>query len=207
MGLLNKIFGNTKKPVGLLGKMMAQSMNSGHAKLADWGMQYLPAMEPKMVCDYGCGGGRNVGVLLKSYPKAKVYGMDYSEVSVTVSKQYNAKAIEDGRCIITQGNVADIPFEEGMFDIATAFETVYFWPGIETCFAGVYRTLKQNGYFLIVNEADGLDTSSDKWTKIIDGMKVYNANQLEEALRTAGFQEIKGYHHDTKPWIAILAKK
>ncbi|NMA17183.1 MAG: class I SAM-dependent methyltransferase, partial [Clostridiaceae bacterium] len=38
MGLLKKIFNQTGKPEGFLGKMMIKGMNIGHARLADWGM-------------------------------------------------------------------------------------------------------------------------------------------------------------------------
>ena len=51
------------------------------------------------------------------------------------------------------------PARSGAFDLATAFETVYFWPG------------------------------------------------LEKALLTAGFSKVEAYHHETKPWLTVIAKK
>ena len=36
MGLFKKFVNQTRKPEGFLGKMMVRSMNSGHAKVADW---------------------------------------------------------------------------------------------------------------------------------------------------------------------------
>ena len=44
---------------------------------------------------------------------------------------------------------------------------------------------------MIVNESDGLDAASQKFEKIIDGMKTYTVEQVEEALHTAGFGKIK----------------
>lgn len=38
MGFMKNFFSQTRKPEGLLGKFMLSTMNSGHAKLADWGM-------------------------------------------------------------------------------------------------------------------------------------------------------------------------
>ena len=35
----------------------------------------------------------------------------------------------------------------------------------------------------------------------------YTAEQLEAALRAAGFAEVRIEHHPEKPWIAVLAKK
>ena len=87
MGILNKVFGNTRKPQGRIGKMMAKSMNSGHAKMAD-----------------------------------------------------------------------------------------------------------------------GEDGSNEKWEKIID-MKTYTRKEIKEALFAAGFSDAGAFHHEKKPWIAVLAVK
>ena len=38
-------------------------------------------------------------------------------------------------------------------------------------------------------------------------MKCYTAEELEAALRAAGFAEVRIEHHLEKPWIAVLAKK
>ena len=207
MGLLRKIFSNTKKPEGKIGKMMAKSMNgSTHAKMADWGLQYLDGIEATAVCDFGCGGGANVGKLLKMYPEATVKGFDYSPVSVETSREYNASAIKEGRCEIIQGDVSSITLPEESLDLATAFETIYFWPGLEKCFGQVYKTLKPGGHFLIVNEADGESGSTDKWEKLI-GMKAYNRAEISDSLERAGFTKVKTYHHDKKEYIAAIAEK
>ena len=47
----------------------------------------------------------------------------------------------------------------------------------------------------------------DNQEKIIDGMKVYTREQIENALKTAGFSDVKTDHHLSKPWITVLAKK
>ena len=155
----------------------------------------------------GCGGGRNACELLKKYPSAKVTALDYSALSVEKAKEYNKNMIASGRCKVVQGNVAELPFADGSFELATAFETVYFWPGIEKCFAGVCRVLKTGGTFLICNESDGMDETSLKFEKIIDGMKCYTAKQLENALRSAGFGEVRSVHHPKNPWITVISKK
>lgn len=97
------------------------------------------------------------------------------------------------------------PARRGAFDLATAFETVYFWPGLEKCFAEVCRILKPGGTFLICNESDGTDETSKKYEKLIDGMRCYTAEELEKALLTAGFSKVEAYHHETKPWLIVIA--
>ncbi len=207
MGIMKKIFNQTRKPEGTLGKLMLSSMNSGHAKMADWGFSHLPELNPDRIVELGCGAGRNAGELLKKYPRAHVTAIDYSPLSVEKAREYNHESISAGRCTVQQGNVSDLQLPEENFDLATAFETVYFWPGIENCFAQVAKVLKPGGYFLICNEADGIDAGTLKFEKIVDGMKVYTAEDLEAALKKAGFTEINHDHHGSKPWIVVIARK
>ena len=207
MGLFRNYVNQTRRPEGFLGKMMLAGMNPGHAKLADWGLGQLPALDPRRIADLGCGGGRNAGELLKRYPAAHVTALDYSALSVEKAKKTNKKAIAAGRCTVLEGDVSNLTLPAGTFDLVTAFETIYFWPGLEECFAEAARILKNGGYFMIVNESDGTDAASLKFEKIIDGMKCYTAEQISDALRAAGFSKIRTDHHKNKPWITVLAKK
>lgn len=207
MGLYKKFVNQTRKPEGFLGKMMVSGMNSGHAKLADWGMTHLKGIRAENIAELGCGGGRNTAELLKRYPQAQVTSLDYSALSVEKTKEYNKDMIAAGRCSVIQGNVAKLPFEDSAFDLATAFETVYFWPGLEHCFSEVYRVLKPVGTFLICNESDGTDDTSLKYEKIIEGMKCYTVEQLFSALTEAGFSELRSDSYDGKPWITVIARK
>ena len=207
MGLFKNYVSQTRKPEGFLGKMMIKGMNSGHAKMADWGMEHLKTEALSEIIDIGCGGGRNAGELLRKYPSAKVTAIDYSPLSVEQAAAYNKDAIAQGRCAVQQGDVSSLALEENGYDLATAFETIYFWPGLEQCFTEVAKVLKPGGYFMIVNESDGLDAASQKFEKIIDGMKTYTVDQIEAALRTAGFGKIKTDHHKSKPWITVIARK
>ncbi len=207
MGLFKNYVSQTRKPEGFLGKMMLSGMNSGHAKMADWGFAHLPAITPAKAVDLGCGGGRNAGELLKMYPKAQVTAIDYSELSVAKAKEYNKDMIAAGRCKVEQGDVSNLKLPKEAFDLATAFETIYFWPGLEKCFAQVAKVLKPGGIFMICNESDGTDATSLKFEKIIDGMKNHTAEEIKSALKKAGFSEISCDHHPSKPWITVIAKK
>ncbi len=207
MGLFKDFVSQTRKPEGFLGKMMVNGMNTGHAKLADWGFTHLPDIAPERAVDLGCGGGRNAGELLKKYPKVHVTAVDYSDLSVEKAKNCNKAMIAAGRCEVLQGDVSDLQLPAEAFDLATAFETVYFWPGLERCFAQVAKVLKPGGYFMICNESDGTDPAGLKYEKIIDGMKSHTAEVIEAALKAAGFSEVETDHHPSKPWITVLARK
>lgn len=207
MGFVKQFFNQTRKPEGFLGKLMLSSMNSGHAKLADWGLSHLPKLEVSRAVDLGCGAGRNAGELLRCFPEAHVTAVDYSELSVAKTAEYNKASIRAGRCTALQGDVSDLPLPAESFDLATAFETVYFWPGLEKCFAEVARILKSGGLFMICNESDGTDAASKKFEELINGMTCYTSEEIEAALKAAGFSEVKSDHHPSKPWITVLARK
>ena len=207
MGIFKNYVSQTRKPEGFWGKMMIKGMNVGHAKMADWGMSYLNINSPKYIAELGCGGGRNAAELIKRYSKAKVWAVDYSPLSVQKATEYNRKAITDGRCSVYEDDVSNLKLAKNKYDLATAFETVYFWPDIRKCFREVFSILKAGGHFMIVNESDGTDKTGKTFEKIIDGMKVYTEKEIKSALENAGFSEIKTIHREEKPWITVIARK
>lgn len=118
MGLLSKIFSNTRKPEGFWGRMMVNGMNGGsHAALATWAMDALQIPQDGEIIDIGCGGGANVSRLLARSSHAKVYGVDYSPVSVEKSSKVNADAIGKGRCEIQAANVAALIMVVGVVEL------------------------------------------------------------------------------------------
>ena len=199
-------FENTRKPGGFGGKIMVAMMNSGHGAMADWGFGHITIAENACILDAGCGGGANIKKLLEKCPKGTVKGIDYSEVSVEKSRKVNAKAIKEERCEVLQASVAELPFDESSFDLVTAFETIYFWPGLADCFRGVYRVMKPGGTFFICNESNGETTKDDKWVEKIGGMTIYNAAQILTALNQAGFSDAK-VDKNEKGWICVTARK
>ena len=208
MGILSKIFSNTRKPEGFFGRMMVNGMNGGsHARMAEWGLSYVNLSADANVLDIGCGGGANIARLLQRCPKGTVMGIDHSPVSVKKSTEVNAAAIAAGRCRVMEASAAALPFADGAFDLVTAFETVYFWPEIEKCFAGVRRTLKEGGCFVIVNEDDGLTDANKKWEKIIDGMHTYTPDELRIHLSAVGFHDIAFHRDEQHHWLCVSAKK
>ena len=191
MGLLRKFFSNMGNPQGKMGKFVIAMMNRGHAGIAAWGFSHLDLQGNEQVLDCGCGGGANVAVFLRMVDEGHVTGLDYSTVSVAKAREVNRAAIDAGRCEIVQGNVLELPFENEQFDVVTAFETVYFWPEIARCFTEIHRVLKAGGVFMITNEAGKKTEKSLKWTKIVDGMTIYTAEELEDLLTRAGFAHVE----------------
>ena len=198
-------FENTRKPIGLGGKIMVTMMNLGHSPVARWGLRFLELTPDAKVLDCGCGGGANIKRLLKKCPQGVVKGIDYSPVSVEKSKRVNEAAVTKGRCTVLRASVAELPFESEQFDAVTAFETVYFWPDLPQCFREVWRMLKSGGTFLICNESNGDTDKDEKWTEIIGGMTIYKDIELKSCLEQAGFFDVQ--IHKKKTWLCVTARK
>lgn len=204
--MLKRIMQNARKPKGKFGQLMVKIMNFGHTNLSKWGFSHIEIKENCDALDIGCGGGKNLAVLLSMCKRGTVTGFDYSEASVVQSIKTNQKEVNAGRCKVIQGNVSELPFSENSFDIITAFETVYFWPDIEKAFSRIYLALKLKGRFMICNEMCGENKSDDRWTKIIDGMTIYNEEQLKTNLMKSGFSKVDVYK-DKKGHLCVVAYK
>ena len=178
---------NFSNPKGLIGKIMLTTMNWGHSPMAKWGFSQFDVAKNADAVDIGCGGGYNVKRLLKACPEGHVFGVDISEESIKKSISVNKKEIGK-RCRITQGSVEKLPFKDNMMDLATAFETVYFWPDLTENFKEVKRILKEGGQFAVINDPG----DSDKhWEDMIPGMKAYTAEQIAGYMENAGFSDIR----------------
>lgn len=199
---------NARKPEGLGGRLILTRMNrGGHADLSEWGFSLFPDVCCGCALDVGCGGGANVKRLLKRFDGAKVCGLDHSDVSVAKTLRHNRGAVKDGRCEVALGDVTAMPYADGVFDVVTAFETVYFWQPIGRAFAEIFRVLKEGGVFMICNDADGETSDWDEIEKQIGDMKVYTAAQLQNELERAGFNNIDVHRRSGTSCLCVIARK
>jgi ubiquinone/menaquinone biosynthesis C-methylase UbiE len=200
--------GNPEKPQGADGYALLERMNAGHHEmLANWGLSYLSLADDARVLDCGCGGGANLLRLLATAPAGKVCGIDYSDVSVNLSRETCAAQIQAGQVEVVQGDVGALPFDDGTFDAATAFETVYFWPDFAGALAQIKRVLKPGGVLFICNESDGSSEKDQAIAEQIDVMTLYTPAQLKDAVREAGFANLRVMHDRTRGYVCVLAEK
>ncbi|MCR5820613.1 MAG: class I SAM-dependent methyltransferase [Bacteroidaceae bacterium] len=198
MGLLKTFFTNCAYPQGRMGRMMLRFMNFGHAPLTNWGLGFLKFNDQMMMLDIGCGGGATLKRLMKRSVNAKVYGIDISEESVAKARKTNADML-DKQIFIRQGSAESLPYENAVFDIVTAVETVYFWPNLPGCLKEVLRVLKPGGQFAVMVEVIEGDSI---WTNVVQGMTAYTPEQLKDMLDKAGF--IQTAIHRKKPSYATI---
>ncbi|HYA84313.1 MAG TPA: class I SAM-dependent methyltransferase [Candidatus Bathyarchaeia archaeon] len=209
MGFVEKFVKQCRKPTGRFGKFVGRTMNLGHARIRHWGIGHISIKPDAYILDIGCGGGKAVQELAMSTPNGKVYGIDYSEDMVQLSKKVNETLIKNGLVEIKYGAVSSLPFADNMFDLVTAFEAYYFWPNLNNDLKEIKRVLKSEGTLLIVNEVykdDKFEKRNTKWAKLSD-MRLHTPNEYKDFLTKAGYHIVEIDNVPEKNWITAIAKK
>jgi len=139
-----------------------------------------------LALDVCCGSGV-VGASFRGRVK-KVMGLDLTPQMVELARQRLSE--------VRQGNVHEIPFRDGMFDLVCTREVLHLLPWPEKPVSEIYRVLKPGGQFVVgqilpYSEADG------PWMYRIFKKKqplIFNMFQEEDfrrLLTDAGFTDLK----------------
>ena len=209
---MNKIVNQVRKPKGKFGKIVAKSMNKGpHAKMGIWGLNNISINIDAIILDIGCVGGGNIDRLVKIAVDGKVYGIDYSETSIHISRRVNKENIEKGLVEIQLASVSNLPFSKNTFDLVTAFESYYFWPDLISDLKGIYKILKVGGTLALINEGYNSENQkfrkrNEKWS-IIGNFDIHTPDDFKEFLTKAGYSEIEIIEEVKKGWIIAKGKK
>ena len=194
------------KPHGEEGVETIKNMNENHQPISEFAFKCVDVGTNDRILDIGCGGGVNIEKFLKLTDN-NVDGIDYSDVSVKESAKRNQKAIGDKRCRIIQADVSKMPIDDEVYDLVSAFETIYFWPDIENTFKEVLRIIKLGGQFMIAQGTDGNHPDDEKWLNSVEGMTVYTASELEKYLLNAGFGSVESFKKENDYILVVIAKK
>ena len=201
--------GNPAKPEGEAGEKMLRYMNEEHTPLTLWALDIPDYGKEDRILDIGCGGGMTLKRLSKRIPEGHLFGVDYSEVSVALSKETNAKDIASGKTEIKEGTVLSLPYEDGFFDKALTVESFYFWPEPIKALSEVRRVLKDGGIFLLVSE---IYERPDLTEHVRDNIRKYQMNvpgirEFEELFKKAGFSKTTVHTKGGEFWIAVEGVK
>ena len=208
MANLLKYYRRGRQPHGFWGRRAINAMNSKqHAALPEWVFEQLNLPGKIRILDVGCGGGANIGRLIKLCPDCRLTGLDISQLSIEITTDKNYPAIKDGFCIVVGGNAVQIPLAKEIFDVVTAFETIYYWNSIDSGFSEAFRVLKPGGMVVIANELDGLDPGHEELARAVGGMRIYTPDEIKQCLADAGFTNIRIYQEENQHFLCVTAIK
>ena len=213
MSLASRLLDQLRNPTGWLGSWNLRSMNRRHSKLTDWGLEHISIASDATILDIGCGGGRTIHKLATLATKGKVYGVDYSETSVAVSRKTNQEWLKTGRVEIRHGSVSHLPFPDQMFALATAVETHFYWPDLPADMREVLRVLKPGGALVIIAEVykgGKYDRLVQRFAEMMQriGSSYVNltVNEHRELFLRAGFTDVQVIEEYDKGWICGIGK-
>lgn len=204
--MLRRFMANFRKPEGFLGGVIAGMMNWGHGPMTREVVKLLGVKPDDVVLDIGCGGGGAIALMAEA--GARVYGIDYSDVSVRKSLAKNGAAVRAGRVSVEKADVGALPYPAATFSLVTAFETVFFWDGIQGCFERIRAVLKPGGRFAVVVEAwkkeDGAINCPEVFRRNL-AMNFYSADELRDLLLAAGFGAVEVLKGERGNWLCVTA--
>jgi ubiquinone/menaquinone biosynthesis C-methylase UbiE len=177
--------------------------------MTDWGLGHVAVDSRFNVLDVGCGGGRTIEKLAAIVRSGTVYGIDYAEGSIAVSRTHNADLIKAGRVVIRKASVSQLPFPGDTFDLVTAIETQYYWPDLLGDMQEILRVLKPAGRLVVIAEMyKGGRYYWLKWPV----MWMLRSSQLSvsdhrELFASAGYTRVEIFEENNKGWICSVGTK
>lgn len=201
--------GNPRKPQGQEGIQMLCRMNESHSAVTKWALDFVNFQEEDQVLDIGCGGGATLKRISERIRTGHLTGVDYSEVSVKMSRETNGADIRNGKMEILEASVEKLPFEDERFDKIVTVESFYFWPNPTENLKEVLRILKKGGVFLLVADIYQKEGLGKETLENIERYHLFNPTKEEFRIlfQQAGFGEIQIHTKEGEDWICIVGKK
>jgi ubiquinone/menaquinone biosynthesis C-methylase UbiE len=177
--------------------------------MTEWGLSHAAIGREFTILDVGCGGGSAIQNLAASASNGKVYGIDYADGSLAVSRAHNAHLIKAARVVIEKASVSHLPFPDNTFDLVTAIETQYYWPDLMGDMREILRVLKPAGKLVVIAEMyKGGRYDWLKWPV----MWVLRSSHLSvsdhrELFNATGYLDVQIIEENHKGWICAIATK
>lgn len=183
MSINNYISKQFADPNGFGGSVISLIMNRQNRPLYDETIRLLSLSDSDSVLDIGCGNGYVLNLLARQH-NATFTGIDTSENIIETALRRNRRYVKSNKMNFTCQDVSSMSFADGSFSKAYTINTVYFWNDLHKTMSEIWRVLSPNGVF--INTLYSNETLS-RFSHTQYGYKRYEAEQLTDAGKTAGF--------------------
>ncbi len=148
-------------------------------------IQFHPGIK---ILDLSCGTGELLQTLYqKSKGTAKIRGLDISEDMLQKARQKLSAKI-----VLVQGDVHDIPFDNGEFDYVMGTQAFHHYNSQNRAVAEMKRVLKKGGKIIIVDVNFFLPPVHWLFQKLEPGcVKINNKKEIRMLFNNNGIKTIK----------------
>lgn len=144
------------------------------------------------VLDVGSGSGTDVLVsALKTGPKGRVTGLDFTEAMIQKAESNIAKSRTTNASIV-RGEATKIPLPEGSFDVVTSNGVLNLVPNKEKALREIFRVLRHGSHFQIADILTKKDVAAtcgvvpQLWAECIGGAAI--EGDFKRLMTSVGFR-------------------
>jgi SAM-dependent methyltransferase len=107
------------------------------------------------------------------------------------SKRFHA-LIETGRLDLQCASAESLPYPDGHFDKACTVNSIFYWPDAQQAICELSRVLEPGGKLVMcLTCPESLEGKSFSQ----HGLRLYQAEQVEQMMRTAGLAQVSETRH------------
>lgn len=183
-------------PQGLAGRLGAMIMARLTTQRNLWTISLLHLHPEDHILEVGFGPGVLIQEMAKHVPKGRIAGIDASPLMVKQARRRNKKHIECGQVSLREGSALALPFEENVFDLVLAANSVQIWPDQLAGVKEMHRVLKNGGTIALVLQP--------VWAKTDQQVKEIGEDLLT-LLASAGFHQARLEFKPMKPIASVCA--
>jgi len=209
MNPLDWILSQAKRPRGWAGRVLVRGMNRAHGPMTDWALSQLPVQDSTALLDIGCGGGGALLRLSELAPQAELHGIDFSPQSLSVAARTNRRLVEQGRVLLREANVSDLPYDDGRFDLVVAINSHCFWSDLAGSLREIMRGLQPGGTVALAGGEyfGGKHDTRNRRLASNGRMNCQTLPELRDTLCEAGYSNTQIHEELNEGWFCVVGRK
>ena len=176
-------------PSGIIGRWVAAPLwNKRNAALNDVAFENLALSPHDRVLEVGFGGGYLLGRMSRVVTDGALAGVDGSQAMVAFCEKRYRTLLEDGKLALKCAQAGCLPYPDRTFTKVCSVNSIFYWHDAPAAFSQAWRVLAAGGMLLLCFTCkESLDGRS--FAK--QGLALYEADEVQQMMQSAGFHEIR----------------
>jgi ubiquinone/menaquinone biosynthesis C-methylase UbiE len=175
-------------PSGIFGRLVLASLwNKRNTALNNMVFDNLALRQYDRVLEVGFGGGYLLGRMATVVTEGFLAGVDVSSTMVAFCERRYRLLVKTGKLELKCVKAESLPYAADYFTKVCTVNSIFYWENAPQAIVECYRVLKEDG-LLVLCFTDKKSLSHKEFTH--HGVALYEADEVQQMLVSAGFQEI-----------------